>query len=97
MPYGLVVDLTCDLPPEFRAETGSILLPITVRLDGAELVDDGEAAVTARCSPKTAARAGTLPKPNSMGADEIRSLFLGRLVVDYDARTLVRRRKRPQI
>lgn len=84
MRYGLVVDSACDLPAEFFRETGAVVLPIAVRVDGAEFVDDRNPEVTARFLAENLGARGHAAETEPYSAEEIRALFLGRLVVDYD-------------
>lgn len=83
MRIGVVVDSACDLPSEFIAENNVQILPITIHLDQRDLVDtrDPEATIAFYRQNQTNAQdAGTSP----FSVDQIKRLFLTRLVLDYD-------------
>ena len=83
MRIGVVVDSACDLPPEFISENNIQILPITIHLDQHDLVDtrDPEATLNFYRQHQTAASsAGTSP----FTVEQIRKVFLTRLVLDYD-------------
>lgn len=84
MRVGIVVDSTCDLPQDYIESSGIVLLPITIRIGEAMLADhrDPEATlsfINAHVAEK-AAEAETIP----FSVNQIRDLFLGRLVIDFD-------------
>jgi len=84
MRYGLVVDSACDLPTAFYRDTGTVVLPISVHVDGDVFVDDRNPAVTARFLAENLGARGHAAETEPYSAEEIRALFLERLVVDYD-------------
>lgn len=83
MRIGIVVDSGCDLPPEFIAEHRIGILPITIHLEGQDLVDRRDPRETLefyRRHRAEAADAGTSP----LSPEQIKELFLSTLVLDYD-------------
>ncbi len=83
MRIGVVVDSGCDLPPEFIEQHKIGILPITVHLAGRDLIDRRDPGETLEFYSKhqtVAADAGTSP----FSAEQIKDLFLSRLVLDYD-------------
>ncbi len=84
MRIGLVVDSACDLPKDFIEHHGIVVLPITVRIGDATQVDHRDQAATlAFLRDHIAERgAGALTIPYTV--EQVRDLFLERLVIDYD-------------
>lgn len=83
MRIGLVVDSACDLPQEFCREQKIVILPVTVHVGKEEFVDRRDAEATLefyRRHLTNAAHAETAP----LSPEQIKSLFLERLVLDYD-------------
>jgi DegV family protein with EDD domain len=84
MRIGIVVDSPCDLPEDYLQANNISILPTTVRMGDAVLADyrKPEAALQflhAHLGDR-AWEAESSPFP----VDQIRELFLGRLVIDYD-------------
>lgn len=84
MRIGLTVDSACDLPWSFMEQNNIFVLPISVRIDG-QLVED------TRDPERTLAffRSGVLSKGHDAESvpytvEQIKSLFLDKVVVDYD-------------
>lgn len=84
MRIGIVVDSGCDLPADFIQRHRITLLPITVRIGEAVLADHrDEQATLAFLNAHVAERAAeaeTIP----FSVQQIRDLFLEKLVIDYD-------------
>ncbi len=83
MRIGVVVDSACDLPPEFIAENKIVILPISLHLDGKtreDRRDVGETLEFYRQHVTAAAQAET----TAYSPEQIKRLFLERLVLDYD-------------
>jgi DegV family protein with EDD domain len=83
MRIGIVVDSGCDLPPEFIEQNGIGILPITIHLDGQDLVDVRDPDITLdfyRRRLGARGDAGTSP----FSIEQIKQVFLERLVIDYD-------------
>ncbi|PJJ97463.1 fatty acid-binding protein DegV [Lysobacteraceae bacterium NML91-0213] len=83
MRIGIVVDAACDLPPQWLDRAGIVLLPVTVRIGDAELVYMRDPQATLAFIRDHGLR-GHRARTAAFPADRIRSLFLDRLVIDYD-------------
>ncbi len=83
MRIGIVVDAACDLPPEWLDAAGIVLLPATVHIGGTSVVDLRDPQATLAFI-RTHGRRGHSAQTAAFPADRIRSLFLDRLVIDYD-------------
>lgn len=84
MRIGIVVDSACDLPAEFLRQHDITVLPIGVHLDGETLLDDRDAEVRQRFLDENLGARGHAAETEPYSAEQIRDLFLGRLVLDYD-------------
>lgn len=83
MRIGVVVDSGCDLPHEFIEQHRIGILPITIHLDGQDLVDRRDPQATLefyKQNQSSAADAGTSP----FSPEQIKEFFLADLVRDYD-------------
>ncbi|KAF1054046.1 MAG: DegV domain-containing protein [Stenotrophomonas maltophilia] len=84
MRIGLVVDATCDLPPEFLAANNIRVLPIGIRVGERRIIDDRNPETTLRFYahdlPKVAPEDGSQP----LTASETHAWFLENLVTDFD-------------
>ncbi len=83
MRTGVVVDSGCDLPPDFIEEHKIGILPITIHLDGKDLVDRRDLAAALdfyKNHRASSAGAGT----SAFSAEQITAFFLERLVLDFD-------------
>lgn len=85
MRIGLMVDATCDVPRKFIDEHRVTLLPITVRIDGQTFVDVRDPAALASYRSSGIGDRGHSAETEAPSVAAIRDLFLGRLVIDYDA------------
>ncbi|MGH8216867.1 MAG: DegV family protein [Rhodanobacteraceae bacterium] len=85
MRIGIVVDSTCDLPRKFIDDNQITILPVTIRLDGDTFVDVRDPEATKRFYGGGAGKRGHAAETEPLSVDAIRELFLGRLVLDYDA------------
>jgi len=84
MRIGIVVDAACDLPAEFLEQQRITVLPFTLRLDDEVLVDDRNAETTRRYLAENLGARGHSAETEPYSVEQIRDLFLGRLVLDYD-------------
>ena len=84
MRIGIVVDSACDLPTDFIKEHDIVLLPITVRIGEAVLADHREEDATLAFLNAHVATGGAEAETIPFGVNQIRDLFLQRLVIDYD-------------
>ncbi len=83
MRIGIVVDSACDLPPAFIAENKIVVMPISLHLDGKTREDVRDIDATLefyRQHVTAAAQAET----TALSPEQIKRLFLERLVLDYD-------------
>ena len=84
MRIGIVVDSACDLPTDFIKEHDIVLLPITVRIGEAVLADHREEDATLAFLNAHVATGGAEAETIPFSVNQIRDLFLQRLVIDYD-------------
>jgi len=84
MRIGIVVDCACDLPAEFLWKHRITVLPITVRIDQDTLLDDRDPATTRRYFSEDMGARGHSADTIPYTAEQIRDLFMTRLVIDYD-------------
>ena len=84
MRIGIVVDSACDLPQQFLQENNIIVLPITVRIGEAVLADHRDEEATLGLLHAHVAERGHEAETTPYTVNQIRDLFLGRLVIDYD-------------
>src|SRR5690606_28310467 len=84
MRIGLVVDSACDLPKDFIEQHGIEILPITVRIDETTLVDYRDEPATLAFLEAHIAERGASAETFPFTVEQIRDLFLQKLVIDYD-------------
>ncbi|WP_024868553.1 DegV family protein [Pseudoxanthomonas suwonensis] len=84
MRIGIVVDSACDLPSGYIERNNVILLPITVRIGDAVLADHRDEEATLSFLHAHVAERGHEAETIPYSVEQIRDLFLGKLVVDYD-------------
>ncbi len=84
MRMGIVVDSACDLPQQFLKENNIIVLPITVRIGDAVLADHRDEEATLGFLHAHVAERGHEAETTPFTVNQIRDLFLGQLVIDYD-------------
>lgn len=84
MRFGIVVDSACDLPAEFYARHGITILPITIHLNEETLVDDRDPALIERYLAENLGARGAAAETEPYTVEQIRDVFLERLVLDYD-------------
>lgn len=84
MRIGLAVDSACDLPPEFIAEHGIVVLPISLRLGDTLVEDRRDPEETLEFYQKQLASKGINSESVPYSTEQIKSLFLKDIVVDYD-------------
>lgn len=83
MRIGIVVDSGCDLPPDYIERHGIRILPITIHLDGRDLVDVRDPASTLDFYRRRLGEKGDAAT-SPLSVEEIRDVFLRNLVTDYD-------------
>jgi len=84
MRIGIVVDSACDLPVGFLRDHDVDILPISVRIDGTTQVDYRDEADTLAFLHSHIAERGASAETIPFSVEQIRDLFLQRLVIDYD-------------
>lgn len=84
MRIGIVVDSACDLPQDFISHNNIIVLPITVRIGEAVLADHRDEEATLEFLRAHVAERGHEAETTPFSVNQIRDLFLQRLVIDYD-------------
>lgn len=84
MRIGIVVDSACDLPSEFIEKNNIVVLPITVRIGEAVLADHRDEEATLEFLRAHVAERGHEAETTPLSVNQIRDLFLQRLVIDYD-------------
>jgi len=85
MRIGLMVDATCDLPRKFIDDHQIIIMPITIRIDAHTFVDVHDPDAAESYYQGEVGKRGHAAETAPLAVDEIRELFLGELVLDYDA------------
>jgi DegV family protein with EDD domain len=84
MRIGIVVDSACDLPAEVIEKNNIVVLPITVRIGEAVLADHRDEEATLEFLRAHVAERGHEAETTPFSVNQIRDLFLQRLVIDYD-------------
>ena len=84
MRFGIVVDSACDLPAEFFAKHSIGILPISINIGNESLVDDRDPALIARYLAENLGARGAAAETEPYTVEQIRDVFLERLVLDYD-------------
>jgi DegV family protein with EDD domain len=84
MRIGIVVDSACDLPSDYIDKHGIVVLPITVRIGDAVLADHRDEQATLSFLHAHVAERGHEAETTPFTVNQIRDLFLQRLVIDYD-------------
>lgn len=84
MRIGIVVDSACDLPQDFIRDNDIVVLPITVRIGDAVLADHRDEEATLSFLHAHVAERGHEAETTPFTVNQIRDLFLERLVIDYD-------------
>ena len=84
MRIGIVVDSTCDLPVDYLRTHDVEILPISVRIGDEVQVDYRDEADTLAFLHAHIAERGASAETIPFSVEQIRDLFLQRLVVDYD-------------
>ena len=84
MRIGIVVDSGCDLPPDYIERHKITLLPITVRIGEAILADHRDEEATLAFLNSHVAEGGAEAETIPFSVQQIRDLFLDKLVIDWD-------------
>ena len=84
MRIGLVVDSTCELPREYLDAHHVIVQPIKVHMGKATFVDERNAVESLRFYREHLGDKGHAAESTPFTVEQIRELFLTKLVVDFD-------------
>lgn len=84
MKIGLVVDSACDLPLSFLSEQNIEIMPITLRFDEERYVDKRDPDATLQFYKYLIPEQGLRTETEPFSVEEIRDLFLDRLVTRFD-------------
>ncbi|MBS0226118.1 MAG: DegV family protein [Proteobacteria bacterium] len=84
MRTGFLVDATCDLPDRYFSSGDVMVMPITVRIGDHITTDQRNDEVTLNFLDSHIAAEASAAETSALTVDQIRDLFLKRLVVDYD-------------
>lgn len=84
MRIGLVVDATCDMPASVLERYGVVILPITIRIGETILADTRDEEAALAFIESDISERGADAETASFSVDQIRDLFLQKLVIDYD-------------
>lgn len=84
MKIGLVVDSACDLPLDFLQRQQVEIMPIALRFDGHRYVDMRDPEATVQFYDRVIPEQGLEAQSEPFSVEQIRSLFLDRLVTRYD-------------
>ncbi len=85
MRIGLVMDATCDLPRKFIDDHQITILPITISIDAHTFIDVHDPVAMESYYRGEVGKRGHAAETVPLAVDAIRELFLGKLVLDYDA------------
>lgn len=84
MRIGFLVDATCDIPASFVESNQVMVMPIAVRIGDYEVIDKRSVEVINNFLDNDIAKKADQAETRSLSVDEIRALFLQKLVVEYD-------------
>ena len=84
MRIGLVVDSACDLPGSYIERNHIEILPITVKIGDAILADHRNEQATLEFLHSHVADRGAEAETMPFSVEQIRDVFLKKLVIDYD-------------
>ncbi len=84
MKIGLVVDSACDLPLTFLREQNIEIMPITLRFGDDRYVDKRDPEATIQFYERLIPEQGLHAETEPFSVEEIRDLFLERLVTRFD-------------
>ncbi|MDO5505374.1 MAG: DegV family protein [Pseudoxanthomonas suwonensis] len=84
MRIGFLVDATCDLPDHYYSSGQVLVMPIGIRIGEQMLTDERNAEVTTGFLDSDATGDASQAETSAFDAEQIRALFLERLVLEYD-------------
>ncbi|AMC33455.1 DegV family protein [Janthinobacterium sp. B9-8] len=85
MRIGLVTDSCCDLPRDFLDQHQIVILPITIHGNDRTFIDNRDPAATRDFYRRQAAAGVADFESEPLSAEQIRELFLSRLVLEFDS------------
>ena len=81
----IIVDAACDLPPDYLDQPDVLVLPTAVKMGAHEYIDNHDPVGTLAFIAELDRNGGADIETRSYSISEMRSLFLERLVLDYDS------------
>lgn len=84
MKIGVAVDSACDLPKSFLDEHRITVLPVTLKFGSHTLTDNRDPAVMQMFYRERYGRRSQDAATAPLSVEQIRDVFLGRLVLEYD-------------
>lgn len=84
MRIGIVTDSSCDLPRSFLDQHRIVIMPIAIQGPGGEFIDRRDPAATLAFYQEIDQSGDADFTSRPFSPDEIRELFLGRLVLEFD-------------
>lgn len=84
MKIGVVVDSACDLPREYLNDNRITILPVTLKIGAHALTDNRDPAVMQMFYREHYGQRGQDAETAPASVEQIRDLFLSRLVLEYD-------------
>lgn len=84
MRIGLVVDATCDMPASVLERYGIVILPISIKIGDTVFEDTRDEDAALAFIQSGLAERGADAETASVSVDQIRDLFLQKLILDYD-------------
>ena len=84
MRMGLAIDAACDLSQAFLERHNVTVMPITVRVDGEEFMDDRQPAELQRFIEKRLGSRSHSAETEPCPVEDVQKLFLEHLVLDQD-------------
>ncbi len=84
MRIGFLVDATCDLPRSYYESGDVLIMPIAVRIKDYTVSDTRDEEATRQYLESDLASEGTEAETSAYTVEQISTLFLERLVIEYD-------------
>ncbi len=84
MRIGLVVDATCDMPSSVFEQYAIEILPISIKIGDTVFADVRDEGATLAFLESDIAERGIDAETSSFSVEQIRELFLRKLVIDFD-------------
>jgi DegV family protein with EDD domain len=84
MRIGVAIDAACDVPHDFLERNGIAVLPITVRVDGQQFMDDRNPVEIQRFIQQKLGNRSHSGETEASTVEDVQALFLERMVGTYD-------------